>query len=62
MNVPLGTFMGKALLALERGGDFADGVIAFDGRIAGGQIFTSFDWNAFELISATGGETRLLSE
>jgi len=50
------------LSVLERGGDFADGVIAFEGRRAGGQIFTSFDRDAVELISATGGETRLLSE
>jgi predicted nucleic-acid-binding protein len=50
------------LSVLERGGDFADGVIAFDGRRAGGQIFTSFDRDAVELIGATGGETRLLSE
>ncbi len=50
------------LSVLERGGDFADGVIAFEGRRAGGRIFTSFDRNAVELISATGGETRLLSD
>jgi predicted nucleic-acid-binding protein len=50
------------LSVLERGGDFADGVIAFEGRRAGGQIFTSFDRDAVELISATGGETRLLSK
>jgi predicted nucleic-acid-binding protein len=50
------------LSVLERGGDFADGVIAFEGRRAGGRIFTSFDRDAVRLISATGGETRLLSE
>ncbi len=50
------------LAVLERGGDFADGVIAFEGRRAGGRIFTSFDPDAVELIGATGGETRLLSE
>jgi len=50
------------LSVLERGGDFADGVIAFEGRRAGGRIFTSFDRAAVELIGATGGETRLLSE
>ena len=50
------------LSVLERGGDFADGVIAFEGRRVGGRIFTSFDRSAVELISATGGETRLLSE
>jgi predicted nucleic-acid-binding protein len=50
------------LSVLERGGDFADGIIAFEGRRAGGRIFTSFDRAAVELIGATGGETRLLTE
>lgn len=48
------------LAILERGGDFADGVIAFEGRRAGGRYFTSFDKEAVELIEATGGEARLL--
>jgi predicted nucleic-acid-binding protein len=48
------------LAVLERGGDFADGVIAFEGRRAGGLVFTSFDTEAVDLIDATGGETRLL--
>ena len=50
------------LSVLQRGGDFADGVIAFEGRRAGGLVCTSFDRDAVELIGATGGETRLLSE
>jgi predicted nucleic-acid-binding protein len=50
------------LSVLERGGDLADGIIAFEGRRAGGRIFVSFDRDAVELIGATGGETRLLSE
>jgi predicted nucleic-acid-binding protein len=49
------------LAVLERGGDFADGVIAFEGRRAGGDVFTSFDEEAVELIGATGGEARLLA-
>jgi predicted nucleic-acid-binding protein len=49
------------LAILERGGDFADGVIAFEGRRVGGRVFTSFDRDAVELIDATGGEARLLS-
>jgi hypothetical protein len=49
------------LVILERGGDFADGVIAFEGRRAGGLVFTSFDRDGVELIDASGGETRLLS-
>ncbi len=31
------------LAVLESGGDFADGVIAFEGRRAGGPVFVSFD-------------------
>lgn len=45
------------LAVLEAGGDFADGVIAFDGRRLGGGVFVSFDRKAVELI---GGEARLL--
>jgi predicted nucleic-acid-binding protein len=49
------------LAVLERGGDFADGVIAFEGRRAGGRVFTSFDRDAVERVRATGGEARLLA-
>ena len=50
------------LAILERGGDFADGAIAFEGRRLGGRVFTSFDKEAVDLVEATGGEARLLSE
>jgi predicted nucleic-acid-binding protein len=49
------------LAALDGGGDFADGVIAFEGRRLGGVAFTSFDRRATELIAAIGGATHLLS-
>ena len=49
------------LAVLEAGGDFADGVIAFEGRRLGGAVFTSFDVAAVKLILADGGEARLLS-
>ena len=49
------------LAVLAAGGDFADGVIAFEGRRLGGMVFTSFDRTATELIAATGGEAHLLS-
>ena len=49
------------LVLLEAGGDFADGVIAFDCRRLGGSVFASFDRGATELIAANGGETYLLS-
>ena len=48
------------LALLQAGGDFADGVIAFDGRRLGGSVFVSFDRRAVQLIDATGVETRLL--
>jgi predicted nucleic-acid-binding protein len=48
------------LAVLEAGGDFADGVIAFDGRRLGGEVFVSFDRKAVELIASAGGKTTLL--
>lgn len=45
---------------LAAGGDFADGVIAFEGRRLGGEVFASFDCEAVELVAAQGGDTRLL--
>jgi predicted nucleic-acid-binding protein len=49
------------LAVLEKGDDFADGVIAFEGRRLGGRTFVSFDRKAIDLVAATGGESRLLS-
>jgi predicted nucleic-acid-binding protein len=49
------------LAILNAGGDFADGVIAFEGRRAGGEIFLTFDKRAARLLSQSGTETRLLS-
>ena len=48
------------LAVLEGGGDFADGIIAFEGRRAGGLVFTTFDAKAAALVRATGGEARVL--
>lgn len=47
------------LAVLEAGGDFADGIIAFEGRRLGGSVFASFDRKAIALIAAAGGETHL---
>ena len=44
---------------LAAGGDFADGVIAFDGRRLGGEVFASFDRKAVELIAVNGGGAEL---
>ena len=49
------------LAALEAGGDFADGVIAFEGRWLGGEILLSFDKQAAKVIEAQGGSVRLLA-
>ncbi len=42
------------LAVLELGGDFADGVIAHQGRALGGQIFASFDAAALDIIARQG--------
>jgi|SRR5271166_2547655 len=52
------TQAGLAMLAM--GGDFADGVIAFDGRRLGGDVFASFDRKAADLVTATGAAVHLL--
>lgn len=52
----------EAGLDLARvGGDFADGVIAFDGIRLGGEIFLTFDRDAAELLAKAGIPTSLLS-
>ncbi len=48
------------LAMLEAGGDFADGVIAFEGRRLGTPVFASFDAAAVALVKTTGGEAILL--
>ena len=48
------------LAVLETGGDFADGVIAFEGQWLGGDTFVSFDKQAVALLQAQGQSARLL--
>jgi len=48
------------LAILAAGGDFADGVIAYEGQWLGGETFVSFDKKAVELIAAQGQAARLL--
>jgi predicted nucleic-acid-binding protein len=48
------------LALLEAGGDFADGVIAFEGNWLGADTFVSFDKKAVKLMEAQGGAARLL--
>lgn len=48
------------LSVLEAGGDFADGVIAYEGNWLGGETFVSFDKKAVALLTAQGQSARLL--
>jgi predicted nucleic-acid-binding protein len=48
------------LSILEVGGDFADGVIAFEGRRLGGTRFATFDRDAARLLELKGYESLLL--
>ncbi len=48
------------LAILDAGGDFADGVIAFEGAWLGGDEFVSFDRTAVHLIRTGGGSARWL--
>lgn len=48
------------LSMLEAGGDFADGVIAYEGNWLGGETFVSFDKKAVALLSAQGQSARLV--
>jgi predicted nucleic-acid-binding protein len=46
---------------LDKGGDFADGAIAFEGRWLGAEEFVSFDKMAVSLLKSQGKRARLLS-
>lgn len=48
------------LSMLEANGDFADGVIAYEGVWLGGETFVSFDKHAVALLTAVGQPARLL--
>jgi predicted nucleic-acid-binding protein len=50
--------MGLAVMA--EGGDFADGVIAYEGAWLGGDTFVSFDRKAVNALNRTGRPSRLL--
>jgi len=59
-NVVMNRPAAEAGLAfLERGGDFADGVIAYEGNWMGAEIFVSFDKEAIKLMKAEGKPARL---
>jgi predicted nucleic-acid-binding protein len=48
------------LSMLEAGSDFADGVIAYEGRRLGGETFVSFDQKAVAALDGQGLKTKLL--
>ena len=48
------------LSMLEAGGDFADGVIAYEGNWLGAETFVSFDKQVVALLKAQGQQARLL--
>jgi predicted nucleic-acid-binding protein len=49
------------LALLDAGGDFADGIIAYEGSWLGAEAFVSFDRRAVKLLEAQGEPVRLLS-
>jgi predicted nucleic-acid-binding protein len=48
------------LAVMEAGGDFADGVIAYEGRWLGAETFVSFDREAVGMLAGLGVAARLL--
>lgn len=48
------------LAVLDAGGDFADGIIAYEGNWLGGETFVSFDEKAVSLFAEQGQSARLL--
>ncbi len=48
------------LASLEAGGDFADGVIAYEGDWLGAEEFVSFDSKAVSVLQSQGARARLL--
>jgi len=46
---------------LDAGGDFADGIIAYEGDWLGAEEFVSFDSKAISVLQSQGSRARLLS-
>jgi predicted nucleic-acid-binding protein len=60
-NVEVNRPAAEAGLAfMDAGGDFADGVIAYEGSWLGAETFVSFDKRAVKLMDAQGHSARLL--
>ncbi len=60
-NVTVNRLAADAGLAiLNEGGDFADGLIVYEGNWLGGETFVSFDKKAVSLILKQGQQAKLL--
>ena len=59
-NVAMNRPAAAGLAILEAGGDFADGVIAYEGNRLEGETFVSFDKKAVRLLVTQGQSARLL--
>jgi predicted nucleic-acid-binding protein len=60
-NVVMNRRAAEAGLALlDAGGDFADGIIAYEGSWLGAETFVSFDKQAVRLLEGQGLSSRLL--
>ena len=51
----------SGLAILKAGGDFADGLIAYEGAWLGGDTFVSFDKKAVSLIAKQGQQAKLIA-
>jgi len=49
------------LEVLDKGGDFSDGVIAYEGRWLGAEELISFDKQGVSILRSQGQKARLLS-
>jgi predicted nucleic-acid-binding protein len=52
----------EGLAMLRAGGDFADGVVAYEGRWLGGETFVSFDKKAVSLLTKQGSLAKLVTD
>ena len=60
-NVEVNRLAAEAgLSVLEAGGDFADGIIAYEANWLGGETFVFFDKKAVALLTAQGQSAHLL--
>jgi len=55
------TAAGAGLAILNEGGDFAEGLIAYEGNWLGGETFVSFDKKAVSPIVKQGQQAKLLT-